>query len=200
MIKHEISRAFLIKNKPKYYHYPILLNMKRYRNINEATEEAIADLEEYIREIDSDINALRNRAGIIKAFIQEKNAPKRPTTPQPFQPEQGQYVRIGTYQDGRAIVRDNTGNTYLVDQTGRAVPFNGNPQQNNQGHFDPNHNHLVGGKEEEKKGNWFTGTVGGAFDGLGQILSMPGHAISGLGRGLVSENIQSKRKFTIKRK
>ena len=174
--------------------------MKRHRTINEATEEAIADLEEYIREIDSDINALRNRSGTIKAFIQEKNAPKRPTTPQPFQPGQGQYVRIGTYQDGRAIVRDNTGKTYLVDQTGRAVPFSGNPQQNNQGHFDPNHNHPVGGQQEEKKGNWFTGTLGGLADGVGQVFSMPGHVLSGIGRGLVSENEQPKKKFRIIRK
>ena len=170
--------------------------MKRYRIINEATEEAIADLEDYIREIDRDINALRNRAGTIKAFIQEKTAKQK----SPTQPQSPQYVRIGTYQDGRAIVRDSFGKTYLVDHTGRAVPYNGNPNQNNQGHFDPNHNHPVGGKEDEKKGNAVSGTIGGLLDGAGQILSMPGHIISGLGRGLVSENKQPKRKFRIIRK
>lgn len=181
--------------------------MKRNRTINEATEESIADLEEYISDINKDIQSLYQRIGTIRAMIKEKSAPKQtaprqpaPGIGQPFKPQQGQYVKIGSTPDGKVIVKDNTGKTFIVDSSGRATPINNIPGAGNQGTFDPNHNHPVGGQQEEKKGNWFTGTVGGAFDGLGQILSMPGHAISGLGRGLVSENEQPKKKFRIIKK
>lgn len=181
----------------KYYHYKHLLIMKRIKYISEATEETIKDLNDFIYELDSDIQKLNRRLGVIRSFINEKNAPKQPqgVNAQPqFSPQQGQYVKVGEFE-GKTLVRDNTGRTFIVDQTGRATPFNMGTQQ-----FDPNHNHPVGGHQDEKKGNWLTGTLGGLADGAGQILAMPGHALSGIGRGLVSENEQPKKKFRIIRK
>lgn len=191
--------------------------MKRFRHINEASEVSIADLDEYITNLNGDIKSLKKRIDIVNAYINEKNSkqssgihinpqggygqPGVIGNPNQFRPQQGQYVKVGEF-DGKIIVRDNIGRTFLVDQSGRAVPFNiNNQQQNNRGYFDPSHNHLVGGKEdEEEKGNWFTGTLGGLADGVGKIGAMPFHALSGFGRGLVSETEHPKKKFRINRK